>query len=348
MEFFLVLPTLGAWISEATGIVSAEDATNAVYMFVFLGIPAIILLVSMAAARGRRRRGENREGVATFLDEELDEMPADVTPEELCPFYAGDVNGRAVALEVLALWRDGALDLAPTASLDQGAWRIELLDTSAMASGGLRGAIAHLLFVDGGRVTSPAAIMLSAARSPQRVEGEYSSVKRCADQAAEERGLSLSTGRGTSGLLAAVAVVVAIIGAMSLSQTTLGIGAIAALIGGMFLVFLAQSNLGAERTIDTGADLIAGADAHRRWIIRRASSGQGISGMCERVDRTLRFALALGIDEKVVRALAHDAGAEELEWFLSPPREGWPSPLEAIGGVWDAVSYEVYRYRDTD
>ena len=70
--------------------------------------------------------------------------------------------------------------------------------------------------------------------------------------------------------------------------------------------------------------------------------------MRERVDRTLRFALALGIDEKVVRALAHDAGAEELEWFLSPPREGWPSPLEAIGGVWDAVAYEVYRYRDTD
>ena len=62
MEFFLVLPTLGAWISEATGIVSAEDATNAVYMFVFLGIPAIILLVSMAAARGRRRRGPGRHG----------------------------------------------------------------------------------------------------------------------------------------------------------------------------------------------------------------------------------------------------------------------------------------------
>lgn len=352
MWFFEMLPSLGRSISEATGLMDEQEAANALYVLAFLGIPLLLLLTSMFVARRRHRRGEDREGVATFSGDELVEMSANVLPEELCPYYAGGMNARAFALVALSLVRSGAVEMTPTERLEEGAWRLELRDGAVVRAGDLRGSVAGLLFPDGTGVTSPAALVLAAARKPEHVTGALRAVVDRAKGLGGQRGLSVSSGRGWGNLFFVLGLALFVLGSMLAFQTTLGLPvAVIVLLIGTLLLMSCYSNVSDERTSDAGAELLARADAHRRWILRHAadcSGGTGLPGTPESVDRALRFGLAMGVDDEVVLSLAHASCDDELMGALRPPRDGWPSPLRTFEDTWRAIDFEAQRYLDRD
>lgn len=343
--------TLGAGVASL-GLDVSQDLVNVIFVVAFLGAPLVALLVAKLVARRHQRMAEQGEEqgdkVEVFSGELLDELSETVSPEVLSSRFAGYPCARTFALSVLSLVRAGRLSMTPTATPEEGAWRFAPLEKGLIVKSGVAGATVRLCLPEGSADDTAGGAIAALVRKQERAHELLDDFcQLCADR--ERAAGYVRTKGGMSGLTVALVIIYVIAGCLCTSIVTLpGLASIATVLGGLVLLTWAQGELSDEgvSVSDEGRDLVARGEAHRRWILARHGAGEALPGSSGRVDRTLRMALALGIDAGVVLDLARASGDAGIEWFLSSPAEGIPSPLDALADLYEAARYARRRWTE--
>lgn len=317
-----------------------QEFVNIAFVAVFLGIPLVVLLVARACAARRDRVEDQAPKAAIFSEDLLDELPSGLEPEAVGVPFCGQVGGRVFALSVLSLVRDGRISMTPTSSPAEGAYRFDVLDQGVLQKADLASATVRMCLPAGSLDKTVGGAIARYVKKPDDAHGPVRSFTKCAgDQALVAGDLSEKDGGGNAATVFMLAQL--IVGSCLIAFTTLpGLSAVAVVIGGFMAFIFARGSLGARANTDKLQDVLARADAHRRWIVQRYRSGEALSGAPERVDRTLRFALAFGLSDEVVAELARRSGDKGIAWFLAEPAEGFPSPLRALEKLFEVAVHE--------
>lgn len=330
------------------GVPISQDLVNIAFVGVFLGIPLVALLVARICAVRRNRVEERIPRATLFSGDLLDELPESMKPEVLGVPFCGQVGGRVFALSVLSLLRDGSLSMRPTSSPAEGAYRFDVLDQGMLSKAGLASATTRVCLPAGSLDKTVGGAIARYVKKPDDACGPVHDFTRCAGDQALRAGYLSEKDGGSGNATVVLMLAQMIVGSCFIAFTTLpGLSAIAVVIGGFVALIFTQGSLGTSVNADKLQDVLARADAHRRWIVQRYRSGEALPGSAKRVDRTLRFALAFGLSDEVVAELARRSGDEDIEWFLTEPAEGFPSPLRALEKLFEVAVHEDDRMSDS-
>ena len=329
------------------GVPVTQELINVAFVAVFLGIPLVALLVARIRAARWDRVAKQAPKAAIFSGDLLDDLPMGMRPEVLGVPFCGQVGGRVFALLVLSLLRDGRLSMTPTSSPAEGAYRFDMLDKGLLSRDDLASATMRVCLPAGSLDKTVSGAIARYVKKPEDASDPVRDFTKRA--AAQVRGVEVLSEKDSGGnAFAALMLAQMIVGSCLIAFTTLpGLSAIAIVIGGFVALIFVQGSLGTSVNTDKLQDVLARADAHRRWIVQRYRSGEELPGSAERVDRTLRFALAFGLSDEVVAGLARSSGDDSMTQFLAPPTEGFPSPLRALEELFDVAVHEDYRASDS-
>ncbi|MBM6774229.1 DUF2207 domain-containing protein [Olsenella profusa] len=335
------------------GVEFPRDVVNTAFVAVFLGVPLVMFVVAQIVSGIRTRRAAAAEETPPEPPEPprepVEELPDDVTPEALCGYFCGYGGPRCVALTVLGLLRDERLSLVPTATPEEGAWHFELLDTIDAEREPLAAAVVGLCMPTGAVEPTAGAAIARFEEKPEEASDLVSALDAGAKHRAREAGFlePKRQKRGTDSALPLLTLAFIVAGIALRGLTTLpeltGIGCV---FGGLVAMLAAVVTLARSDTTSRGLDVLALADAHRRWIVGRYRAGAALPGEPAKVDRTLRFAIAYGLDEEVVAELARRSGDTGIEWFLTPPSDGVPSAFRMLCDVSRVARYEAAHASD--
>lgn len=325
-----------------------QEFVNIAFVAVFLGIPLVALLVARACAARHDRMGERVPKAAIFSGDVLDELPGDMRPEVLGIPFCGQVGRRIFALSVLCLLRDGRLAMTPTESPEEGAYRFDVLDQSLLSGKDFASATARVCLPARARDNTVGGAIARYVKKPDDAYDPVRNFMKLANDQVARSGHLPEKGRELGAATVVLMLAQIIVGSCLIAFTTLpGLSAIAVVIGGFAVLVFAQGLRGTGADADKLCDALARADAHRRWIVERYRAGEALSGPTARVDRTLRFALAFGLNDEVVAELALRSGDDGIAWFLASPAEGFPSPLRALEELFDVAVHEESRANDS-
>ena len=330
------------------GVPVTQELINIAFVAVFLGIPLAVLVVARICAARRDRVEGQVPKAAIFSGDLLEELPADMKPEVLGVPFCGQVGGRVFALSVLSLLRDGSLSMRPTSSPAEGAYRFDVLDQGMLSKAGLASATTRICLPMGSLDKTVGGAIAHYVKKPDDACGPVRDFTRLTGDQVLRAGYLSEKDGGSSNATVVLMLAQMIVGSCLIAFTTLpGLSAIAVVIGGFVALILTQGSLGTSVNADKLQDVLARADAHRRWIVQRYRSGEALPGSAKRVDRTLRFALAFGLSDEAVAELARRSGDEDIEWFLTEPAEGFPSPLRALEKLFEVAVHEDDRMSDS-
>lgn len=367
------LPTIvaeeGAWAREANERREAARRQRMVESVAMVAAAAVFAAVTTVI------KLTHRSPVPTFADTYLDEVPSHDHPAVLAAFEGnGAVDeraftstliklttegvvgaegaGRGEAASAMAadgpiidadgygdtLFGDGAGDDDASAEDARGArsrrYRLTLIDPARRDEAGIDGAALRLFFHSGRSTVSFDAMADYASDNPQRYTELLNDFKAEVTRALGERRLIASTGKtaAVASIItgSVIAIAALVVGVSEELWAAMGISIALAVVGMV-------QGCRLKRFTPEGAELRARCDAFKRWLEDYQKRSGAVPDDPARWNEVLMYAVALGLDTELVRALAQlvptatvmAGGYYPLYWWYIPHGGRRTSPLDS-------------------